>query len=447
MKIIKILNKIGYVLIVILLLVVSVVKMPNLLGWQTYAILSGSMEPEIPTGSVVYVQKVDWEELIPGDCITFRLGTDTHLTATHRIVFIDRETRQITTKGDANSSEDVMKVRESSLIGKVVYTLPVLGYGAWFLSTMAGKVYCVVAFLLVLLPKEKRSKKKNKKVLLNVLVIIILLVMFLLAWELAKVMMGYVQSRREYGEIRNAAVISMSTQEPLVNTNIEGADGTADRNPEFSAGVANKGESAEAEPVCPIAVEFETLWETNKDIVGWVYLESLDISYPIVQAQDNDKYLHTSVKGTYNSAGSIFIDAWNHADFEDPHTIVYGHNMRNGTMFGSLKKLSKQQAVEQMIEDTGQAPVFWIITPQEQYRYEIFSIHAVAAGGDTYALFSLADETYVEFVNRMAKESEVTLPQREYSRVDRMVTLSTCTGNDAYRLVVQGIRSGDGLEY
>ena len=141
-----------------LLLLIAIMKLPGVFGYQPYYILSGSMEPQIPTGSVVYVQQVEWEEIHSGDCITFRIGTDTELTATHRVVSIDQEKKEIVTKGDANKTEDIMKVRENMLIGKVVYTLPCAGFGAWFLQTLAGKICCIVIFLMVLVP-EKKSRK------------------------------------------------------------------------------------------------------------------------------------------------------------------------------------------------------------------------------------------------------------------------------------------------
>lgn len=161
MKVIKIINNIGYVLIGFMLLILAVMKLPGVCGYGSYCILSGSMEPQIPVGSVVYVKSVAWEELAPGDCITFRLGAGTQLTGTHRIVSIDSQKKEITTKGDANSAEDIMKVREYSLIGKVVYSLPFLGYGAWFLRTTVGRVTCAAALLMVLIPVKKRKARSG----------------------------------------------------------------------------------------------------------------------------------------------------------------------------------------------------------------------------------------------------------------------------------------------
>ena len=78
----------------------------------------------------------------------------------------------------------------------------------------------------------------------------------------------------------------------------------------------------------PLAVDFESLKAINPDVKGWLYIEALDISYPVVQGPDNDTYLHTTYEGTSNFAGSIFLDYQNQDDFSDGNTIVYGHNMR-----------------------------------------------------------------------------------------------------------------------
>ena len=67
------------------------------------------------------------------------------------------------------------------------------------------------------------------------------------------------------------------------------------------------------------------------------------MNYPIVQAADNDKYLHLTYEGNYNFAGTIFIDYENSSDFNDCNTLVYGHNMKNGSMFGQLKKIHRKR--------------------------------------------------------------------------------------------------------
>ena len=113
---------------------------PNLMGMQAYNVISGSMEPEIPVGSLVLVKKCDAEELQTGDVIAFYSnGT----VVTHRLVEIDSEKKELTTKGDANSSVDFRPVPYADVIGRVEKHIPVLGALEQFL-TGGGKKYLIM---------------------------------------------------------------------------------------------------------------------------------------------------------------------------------------------------------------------------------------------------------------------------------------------------------------
>lgn len=85
-------------------------------------------------------------------------------------------------------------------------------------------------------------------------------------------------------------------------------------------------------------IEFGELQKINPDIVAWIRIDGLGIDYPVVQGEDNEHYLYYTFRGEANVAGSIFLDYRNKADFSDSKIILYGHNMKNGSMFGSLKK-------------------------------------------------------------------------------------------------------------
>ncbi len=105
-------------------------------------------------------------------------------------------------------------------------------------------------------------------------------------------------------------------------------------------------------------IDFAALKAVNEDIIGWLVVEALDISYPIVQSEDNDFYLHRTTEKTYNFAGSIFLDYMNKPDFSDCHSIVYGHNMKNGSMFGTLKQFRDKDVYSKSM-------YFWICTPEK----------------------------------------------------------------------------------
>ena len=116
-------------------------------------------------------------------------------------------------------------------------------------------------------------------------------------------------------------------------------------------------------------VDFKALREKNPDTVGWLYVGSCGISYPILQGEDNDYYMNHTFEGTVNSSGAIIMDYRDDKYLKDWNTFIYGHNMKNGSMFGSLKKLLKDET----LYDSD--PYIYIYLPGYIYRYKIFSYY------------------------------------------------------------------------
>ena len=164
------------------------------------------------------------------------------------------------------------------------------------------------------------------------------------------------------------------------------------------------------------------------------HFEEDGVSYPVVKGTDNDQYLHLTYEKNYNFAGTIFIDYENKADFSDCNTLVYGHNMKNGTMFGQLKNFSKDDSAY------NKSKYFWIFTPEKTYRYEIISAYTTAVNSDTYTLFKGPGQEFVDYMNKIVSYSDVKTTPGELGVDDKIVTLSTCTGNESTRYVVQGKR-------
>lgn len=190
---------------------------------------------------------------------------------------------------------------------------------------------------------------------------------------------------------------------------------------------------AQLEPEAPIQVDFGNLQKVNPDIVGWIYMEAVPaISYPIVQGEDNEYYLRHTVEGQRNSAASIFMDFRNKDDYSDANTIIYGHNMKNQTMFGLLKQYKNA-------ETCASSPYFWILTPERDYRYEIFSVREVSERDDMYALHSTNGETFKTYLENTQSDSLVPF-QFAFDGNEKIITLSTCTTNARKRCVVQGFR-------
>ncbi|MCD7745110.1 MAG: class B sortase [Lachnospiraceae bacterium] len=183
-------------------------------------------------------------------------------------------------------------------------------------------------------------------------------------------------------------------------------------------------------PVMANPIDFESLKEVNSDIVGWLKIRALDLSYPVVQGEDNDYYLHRSFEQEDLFAGCLFMHYENKSDYTDQNTIIYGHNMKNGSMFGTLKKFRDEEVYET-------SKYFWIYTEDIIYQYRIFSARVVDKVGQTYQIVFSTDE-FEEFLTTAIEESEVDNSTVSVTTDDKVVTLSTCTGDSATRFVVQG---------
>lgn len=183
-------------------------------------------------------------------------------------------------------------------------------------------------------------------------------------------------------------------------------------------------------PTMKNPIDFAELKSVNEDIVGWLRIRALDISYPVVQGEDNDYYLHRTFEGVDNFAGCLFVNCDNEPDLTDQNTIIYGHNMKNGSMFGKLKKFQEE-------ETFNKSKFFWIFTEDFIYQYRIFSAMTVNKIGINYQTFFLENE-FQEFKDAAFRNSVVENSNVSLSYEDRIVTLSTCTGDDSTRFVVMG---------
>lgn len=183
-------------------------------------------------------------------------------------------------------------------------------------------------------------------------------------------------------------------------------------------------------PVLVNPIQFDELNAINEEIIGWIRIGALDISYPVAQAEDNDYYLHRTFERVDNFAGCIFLNCDNTRYFTDQNSIIYGHNMKNGSMFGSLSKFEEQETYDK-------CPYFWIFTPEFLYQYRIFSCSVVSKIGDPYRT-RFTTEEFQNFIDTCVANSMVQADGVEVTTDDRIVTLSTCTGDDSTRLILQG---------
>lgn len=181
----------------------------------------------------------------------------------------------------------------------------------------------------------------------------------------------------------------------------------------------------------PIRIDFEALLRENADIVAWIYCPDTPINYPVVQSEDNSYYLRKAVNGTRNSAGTLFLDHRNADDFSDVNSVIYGHNMRNDSMFGTLTEYKDQEYYEQH-------PVIYLLTPENDYKVELFAGYTTPSDSAIYDIPMLNGKTAEEIMGSLASSTFTaeTVPESG----DHVLTLSTCSYEyDNARYVVTGV--------
>ena len=145
-------SALGTALLIILILVCIPFTLPRVLGYQAYTVISGSMEPAIPTGSLVYIKNMDPADVQKEDVIAYYGGRDVNTIITHRVVENRAEASEFITKGDANRLEDMNPVDYTHFIGRVEWIIPQLGMAAQFVTSRDGKIAagCMIGLAVVL---------------------------------------------------------------------------------------------------------------------------------------------------------------------------------------------------------------------------------------------------------------------------------------------------------
>lgn len=179
--------------------------------------------------------------------------------------------------------------------------------------------------------------------------------------------------------------------------------------------------------------QFEELDKVNHDIVGWVSVEGTKLHNPVLQAEDNDYYLNRNFTRESSRAGSVFMDFRNDITDMSRNTVLYGHAMRNDTMFGSLKKFGDQDYADEH-------PVIYVDTLYEGYDIEVFAAYETTI--DFYYIETdfATNEAFETFLGEVESRSLIDMPV-EVGQDDRIVTLSTCNNSvnsKDKRYVVQG---------
>lgn len=175
---------------------------------------------------------------------------------------------------------------------------------------------------------------------------------------------------------------------------------------------------------------FSSLLEINKDTTGWITVNNTKIDYPVVQAKDNDYYLKRDYNGVKNRHGWIFMDYRNNIDELDENTIIYGHNLANQTMFGTLR-----YALNQGWYTKSKNQVITFNTLKSNMKWQIFSVYTIPVTNDYLDVTFASTEQYQSFIDMITARSIYDF-QQTVTTNDKILTLSTCANGHDNRLVV-----------
>ncbi len=258
-------------------------------------------------------------------------------------------------------------------------------------------------------PKEKGHFSKGQSFLLASGVALVLAAAFMAFPAVT----GYVKDRSTYDDARESYTSSIPEMD---------ADNLRDLNIDVTS----------VPDWYDLAVDFDSLHGENSEVIGWITADGLPISYPLMQSKDNEYYLTHDLNFSESNAGSIFLDSSASPTFSDAWSIIYGHNMKDRSMFGSLKSYRDDE------DFYGENGYFTIYTRYTAYRYRIFAYGDLDADDSLYSMkLSWGDEfnsVVKSILHDSLRDTGVTVREKSH-----IVTLSTCSGDEETRFTVHGV--------
>ncbi len=219
----------------------------------------------------------------------------------------------------------------------------------------------------------------------------------------------YIVGQRQY---KNASKTYTTQQDFLADQADAGGEGS-------SGSGTSAGSGRENAEVAPIIVDFEKLREINPEVIGWLYCPDTKIDFPICRAEDNKYYISHNYARESSSFGSIFADCLNRPDWSDSNYVLYGHHLTDGSMFATLDKWYLQEWFDEH-------PTMWILTPEQDYRVELFSSYYISALDRAYTIFQGPSEEFNEYLQYVKENSAVVRDDVELDGDAKYVMLSTC---------------------
>ena len=226
---------------------------------------------------------------------------------------------------------------------------------------------------------------------------------------------------------------SVDLNEQIIEQSISSISTSVSNNEDSESEIVVADETEPPMPVetSPISVDFDTLKEANDDVIGWLYCEDTPINYPVLQSDDNSYYLRRLVNGEWNIAGSLFMDYRNNLSNNDWNTVIYGHNMKNDSMFGTLPEYRNQDYYEQH-------PVMYFLTPEADYKIELIAGFVTPSDSALYDVY-LSESYRTSLYDELFKLSDFQANEYFFEKDVQLLTVSTCSYEyETARYVVVG---------
>lgn len=181
--------------------------------------------------------------------------------------------------------------------------------------------------------------------------------------------------------------------------------------------------SPEPEETPPINVDFTALRKEGKNVLGWLYSANTLINYPITYYSNNTYYLSHDYTGTRSEGGALFFDCRLTKQLTEQNIIIYGHHMKNRSMFGSLLQYQKQTYYDDH-------PTMYLLTPEKNYRIELFAAQFTNSEQEQFPVWFESEQQRETYVQTAMETSTFSCDDTEYHTEDQIISLVTCAYSD-----------------
>lgn len=273
---------------------------------------------------------------------------------------------------------------------------------------------------------KPKSKKKKKQSFIHYLIPTVLFIsMIVFGGLFLRDFLEYRAAEDEYASLQDHIVISEEPKKEAPKKEKSGEE-------EFD-------DEPEEEPVDLLhphfQIDYGALSGVNADFTAVLHVPALSITYPVVKSKDNEEYLHRTFEGKANFAGSIFLDANAKGSYDHKNTFIFGHNMKNGTMFGKLKYFLRDDQL------ANSNPYVFLCRPEGITRYRIFSYYLTTVESPIYNDFEgdKGYDQYLSLIQRLSSYRNYPKDSIDFSQRPDIITLSTCSGPSGgnQRFIVQ----------